>query len=147
MNRIEVTEKIIATKVSKGIKWEDVAKKVGLSKEWTTAACLGQMTLDDKQAKVIGKIFGLSTEEQKWLQVVPYKGSLPTAVPTDPLIYRWYEIVSVYGSTIKELIHEEFGDGIMSAIDFKMDLQREPDPKGDRVSIQMSGKFLSYKTY
>ena len=147
MNRIEVTEKIIATKVSKGIKWEDVAKKVGLSKEWTTAACLGQMTLDDKQAKVIGKIFGLSTEEQKWLQVVPYKGSLPTAVPTDPLIYRWYEIVSVYGSTIKELIHEEFGDGIMSAIDFSMDIERQADPKGDRVKVVLSGKFLPYKSY
>ena len=96
---------------------------------------------------MVAKIFGLTKEEAAWLQVVPYKGSLPTAVPTDPLIYRWYEIVSVYGSTIKELIHEEFGDGIMSAIDFKMDLKRESDPKGDRVSIVMSGKFLPYKTY
>ena len=125
MNRLDITEKIISTKVSKGIKWSDVADKVGLSKEWVTAACLGQMTLDAKQAKVIGKIFGLTAEEQKWLQVVPYKGSLPTAVPTDPLIYRWYEIVSVYGTTIKELIHEEFGDGIMSAIDFSMDIVRQ----------------------
>ena len=81
------------------------------------------------------------------LQVVPYKGSLPSAVPTDPLIYRWYEIVNVYGTTIKELIHEEFGDGIMSAIDFKMDMTREAHPKGDRVKIVMSGKFLPYKTY
>ena len=147
MNRNDVTEKIIATKVAKGLQWADVAAKLGLSKEWTTAACLGQMTLDADQAKIIGKIFGLTAEEQKWLQVVPYKGSLPSAVPTDPLIYRWYEIVSVYGTTIKELIHEEFGDGIMSAIDFKMDLQREPDPQGDRVKITMSGKFLPYKMY
>ena len=147
MNRLDVTEKIVATKVAKGLKWSDVAAKVGLSKEWTTAACLGQMTLTPQQAGVLGEIFGLSDAEQKWLQVVPYKGSLPTAVPTDPLIYRFYELVSVYGSTFKELIHEEFGDGIMSAIDFKMDLQREADPKGDRVSISMSGKFLSYKTY
>ncbi|HEY0202105.1 MAG TPA: cyanase [Burkholderiaceae bacterium] len=147
MNRIDVTEKIIATKVAKGLKWEDVAKKVGLSKEWVTAGCLGQMTFDDKQAKILGKIFGLSIEEQKWLQVVPYKGSLPTQVPTDPLIYRFYELVNVYGTTFKELIHEEFGDGIMSAIDFKMDLKREPDPKGDRVNIAMSGKFLPYKQY
>lgn len=147
MSRMAVTEKIVATKVAKGIAWADVAKKVGLSKEWVTAACLGQMTLDAKQAAVVGKIFGLSAAEQKWLTVVPYKGSLPTAVPTDPLIYRFYELVSVYGTTFKELIHEEFGDGIMSAIDFKMDLQREPDPKGDRVSITMSGKFLPYKTY
>ena len=147
MNRNDVTEKIITVKVKKDIKWADVATKVGESKEWVTAACLGQMTLNAAQAKVLGKIFGLDAEAQKWLQVVPYKGSLPTAVPTDPLIYRWYEIVSVYGTTIKELIHEEFGDGIMSAIDFSMDIKREPNDKGDRVSVVLSGKFLPYKTY
>ena len=147
MNRLAVTEKIISTKVAKGLQWAEVAKKVGQSKEWTTALCLGQMTATPAQAKVLGKIFGLSAEEQRWLQVVPYKGSLPTAVPTDPLTYRFYELISVYGSTIKELIHEEFGDGIMSAIDFKMDLQRETDPNGDRVNIVMSGKFLPYKSY
>ena len=147
MNRNDVTEKIITVKVKKSIKWADVAKKVGESKEWVTAACLGQMTLNAAQAKVLGKIFGLDAEEQKWLQVVPYKGSLPTPVPTDPLIYRWYEIVSVYGTTIKELIHEEFGDGIMSAIDFSMDIKREPNDKGDRVNVVLSGKFLAYKTY
>jgi cyanate lyase len=147
MTRLDVTEMIMSAKVRKGIKWGDVAKKVGLSKEWVTAGCLGQMTFDAKQAGIIGKIFGLPLEAVKLLQVVPYKGSLPTAVPTDPLIYRWYEIVNVYGTTIKELIHEEFGDGIMSAIDFKMDIVREPDPKGDRVLVTMSGKFLPYKTY
>ena len=84
---------------------------------------------------------------KRWLMVVPFKGSLPTAVPSDPLIYRFYELVNVYGTTFKELIHEEFGDGIMSAIDFRMDLQREPNTAGDRVSITMSGKFLPYKTY
>jgi cyanate lyase len=145
--RLEVTEKIVAAKVAKGLKWSDVAAKVGQSKEWVTAACLGQMTLNDEQAGVVAEIFGLSAEEKRWLTVVPYKGSLTTTVPTDPLIYRFYELVSVYGTTFKELIHEEFGDGIMSAIDFKMDLQREPDPKGDRVSIVMSGKFLPYKMY
>ena len=147
MNRNDVTEKIITVKVKKDIKWADVATKVGESKEWVTAACLGQMTLNAAQAKVLGKIFGLDAEEQKWLQVVPYKGSLPTPVPTDPLIYRWYEFVSVYGTTIKELIHEEFGDGIMSAIDFSMDIKREPNEKGDRVNVVLSGKFLPYKTY
>ena len=120
MSRIEVTEKIITTKVNKGLKWADVATRVGQSKEWTTAACLGQMTLTPEQAAVVGDIFGLSESEKKWLMVVPYKGSLPSAVPTDPLIYRFYELVNVYGTTFKELIHEEFGDGIMSAIDFKM---------------------------
>jgi len=147
MSRDEVVKKIVATKVSKSLKWSDVAVKIGLSKEWTTAACLGQMTLNAEQATVVGEIFDLTEEERKWLTVVPYKGSLPTTVPTDPLIYRFYELVNVYGTTLKELIHEEFGDGIMSAIDFKMDLTREPDPKGDRVNIVMSGKFLPYKTY
>jgi cyanate lyase len=147
MSRDEVTEKIVATKVRQGLKWADVAAKVGLSKEWVTAACLGQMTLNAQQAAVIGEIFSLNEQERKWLTIVPYKGSLPTAVPTDPLIYRFYELVNVYGTTIKELIHEEFGDGIMSAIDFTMDLKREADPKGDRVRIAMSGKFLPYKTY
>ena len=147
MNRLHVTEKIISTKVSKGITWDSVAKKVGQSKEWTTALCLGQMTATPEQAKVVGKIFGLTADEQKWLQVVPYKGSLPTQVPTDPLIYRWYEIVGVYGETIKELINEKFGDGIMSAIDFSMDIQKQADPKGDRVVVTLNGKFLPYKAW
>ena len=146
-SRTQVTEMIVSTKVRKGIKWGEVAPQVGLSKEWVTAACLGQMTLNKEQAETIGKIFELSDEAIAWLQIVPYKGSLPTAVPTDPLIYRWYEVVSVYGTTIKELIHEEFGDGIMSAIDFSMDIQREADPKGDRVNVVLSGKFLPYKSY
>ena len=147
MNRLEVTEKIIAVKVARGLKWADVAETVGLSKEWVTAACLGQMTLNAKQAGVIAEIFGLSREEAAWLTVVPYKGSLPTSVPTDPLIYRFYELVSVYGTTFKELIHEEFGDGIMSAIDFTLDVERVEDPKGDRVKLTFNGKFLPYRKW
>ena len=147
MNRDVVTQKIVAAKVKNGLKWADIAKTLGQSKEWVTAACLGQMTFTKEQAEAAGKLFHLTDEEMAWLQIVPYKGSLPSAVPTDPLIYRWYEIVSVYGTTIKELIHEEFGDGIMSAIDFSMDIQREADPKGDRVNVVLSGKYLSYKTY
>ncbi len=147
MTRLAVTEKIIVTKVAKGLKWSEIAKQVGLSKEWVTAACLGQMQFTDAQAMIVAKIFGLSEAETQWLKVVPYKGSLPTSVPTDPLIYRFYELINVYGTTFKELIHEEFGDGIMSAIDFNMNLTREADPKGDRVRITMSGKFLPYKTY
>jgi cyanate lyase len=146
-DRTEVTQMIRAAKVRKGLTWAVVAKEIGVSKEWTTAACLGQMTFTKPQAETIGKLFDLPDEAVAWLQVAPYKGSLPTAVPTDPLVYRWYEIVSVYGTTIKELIHEEFGDGIMSAIDFSMDIQREPDPKGDRVHVVLSGKFLPYKVY
>jgi cyanate lyase len=147
MTREEVTALILAAKLRKRLSWTQLAEVVGHSKEWSTAALLGQMTLTEAQAKAVGDALDLPEEAVAQLQVVPYKGSLPTAVPTDPLIYRFYELVSVYGTTFKELIHEEFGDGIMSAIDFRMDLQREPDPAGDRVSITMSGKFLPYKTY
>ncbi len=147
MTRTVVTDLILAAKHKKGLKWADIAKKIGQSKEWTTAALLGQMTLDKKQATTVGKMLGLPPEAVDQLQMVPYKGSLPSAVPTDPLIYRFYELIMVYGMTIKSLIHEEFGDGIMSAIDFSMDISREADPKGDRVKIVLSGKFLPYKTY
>lgn len=146
-DRSQVTDMIVSAKVTKQIKWADVATALGQSKEWSTAACLGQMAMTKNQAEQVGEIFGLSDEAVAWLQIVPYKGSLPTAVPTDPLIYRWYEVVNVYGSTIKELIHEEFGDGIMSAIDFSMQIGREADPKGDRVNVVLSGKFLPYKTF
>src|SRR3970282_143624 len=144
MTRTEVTDLILASKHKKGLKWADIAKKVGQSKEWTTAALLGQMTLDKKQATTVGKMLGLPPEAVDQLQMVPYKGSLPSAVPTDPLIYRFYELIMVYGITIKSLIHEEFGDGIMSAIDFSMDIAREPHEKGDRVRVELSGKFLPY---
>ena len=147
MDRMTVTQKILSAKVKNGMKWNEIAPKLGASKEWATAACLGQMTFSKTQAGVAQDLFALTDEEAAWLQIVPFKGSLATSVPTDPLIYRWHEIVSVYGTTIKELIHEEFGDGIMSAIDFSMDIQRESDPKGDRVNVVLSGKFLSYKTY
>ena len=147
MKRQDVTDLIVFRRITKGLKWSEVAKKVGQSKEWTTAACLGQMQMTRQQAEALGEIFNLPAEAVLLLQVVPYKGSLPTAVPTDPLIYRFYELVSVYGTTFKELIHEEFGDGIMSAIDFDMDLTRLPHEKGDRVKIVMSGKYLQYRSY
>jgi len=146
-SREQVTQMIVATKARKGLKWAHVAESIGMSKEWTTAGCLGQMAFDKAQAETLGQLFELSDEAVAWLQIAPYKGSLPTAVPSDPLIYRWYELVNVYGTTIKELIHEEFGDGIMSAIDFSMDIQRQSDPKGDRVNVVLSGKFLPYKSY
>lgn len=147
MARRDVTEMVVMARIKKGLTWARLAKAIGLSKEWTTAALLGQMQMSKEQAETAGKLLGLPEDAVLLLQQVPYKGSLPTAVPADPLIYRFYELVSVYGTTFKELIHEEFGDGIMSAIDFKMDLKRERDPKGDRVKITMSGKYLPYKTY
>ena len=147
MTRDEVTQLILTNKRHKKIKWVQLGEAIGLSKEWTAAALMGQMTLTPQQANSIGKMLDLSAEAIDILQVVPYKGSLPSAVPTDPLIYRFYELVSVYGTSIKEIIHEEFGDGIMSAIDFSMDISREPNPNGDRVKIVMSGKFLPYRSY
>ena len=147
MTRNEVTELIILQKLAKQLTWPQLAEAVGQSKEWTTAALLGQMTLNSEQAAKVGAMLDLPADAIAQLQVVPYKGSLPSTVPTDPLIYRFYELVNVYGTTFKALIHEEFGDGIMSAIDFNMDLTREPDPMGDRVNIVMSGKFLPYKSY
>jgi cyanate lyase len=147
MTRADVTETIVLARIKRGLTWAKLARAVGQSKEWTTAALLGQMQMTKQQAEAAGKLLGLAADAILLLQQVPYKGSLPTAVPADPLIYRFYELVSVYGTTFKALIHEEFGDGIMSAIDFRMDLAREPDPKGDRVRIVMSGKYLPYKTY
>ena len=148
MTRAELTEKIVRIKIDQGLSWGELAElATGLSKEFVTAGLLGQMTLPAQAAEAIGDRLGLEPYEIKLLQVPPYRGSLPTAVPTDPLVYRFYELVSVYGTTFKALIHEEFGDGIMSAIDFRMNLTREPDPAGDRVAITMSGKFLAYKTY
>ncbi|CAB3717704.1 Cyanate hydratase [Achromobacter animicus] len=147
MSRAEVTELVVTRKLEKKLSWGAIAEAVGQSKEWTTAALLGQMTMTEEQALAAARVLDLPADAVVQLQVVPYKGSLPSTVPTDPLIYRFYELINVYGTTFKALINEEFGDGIMSAIDFKMDLSREADPKGDRVQIVMSGKFLPYKTY
>ncbi|WP_428668947.1 cyanase [Reyranella sp.] len=148
MKRAELTEKILSVKRMKELTWEEIANKIGgASKILITAACMGQMKMTREQATKAGKLFGLGKEEVLLLQEVPYRGSLPQVPPTDPLIYRFYELVQVYGTTWKELIQEEFGDGIMSAIDFDMTIERQPDQKGDRVKIGMSGKFLGYKTY
>jgi cyanate lyase len=146
-DRDSLTAKITGTKIAKGIKWADVADMIGQSKEWTTAACLGQMTMTKDEAETVAGIFDLNDMETLQLQVVPFKGSLPDAIPTDPLIYRFYEITQVYGTTLKALIEEEFGDGIMSAIDFTMDIDRKEDPKGDRVIVTLNGKFLPYKKW
>ena len=139
--------KILAIKQQRKLSWTEIADRLGYSPTWTCAACLGQMSMPAETAAKAGALFGLDDDEVALLQAIPYRGSLPGAVPTDPLIYRFYELVMVYGTTWKELIQEEFGDGIMSAIDFDMSLERQPDQKGDRVKITMSGKFLPYKRY
>ncbi len=148
MTREELTLKIVATKRRKKLSWQGIAAALGhASPVLTTAALLGQMRLSDEEAAKAAELLDLTDEERDLLTEIPYRGSLPPGPPTDPLIYRFYELVQVYGTTWKALIQEEFGDGIMSAIDFDMELERLPDPKGDRVKITMSGKFLPYKRY
>ena len=148
MTRDEVTRQILAAKRAKALTWKEIAAEIGGgSAVYLTAALMGQMKLRPEQAERAAKLLDLSEEETTLLQEIPYRGSLPTAVPTDPLVYRFYELVQVYGTTWKELIQEEFGDGIMSAIDFDMSIERQLDPKGDRVKLTLSGKFLPYKEY
>jgi cyanate lyase len=154
MKREQLTEKILDAKRSKGLTWKAICKEIGgNSPVLITAALLGQMRLDNVQAAKAGKLLGLAKDEMTMLTETPYRGSLPQVPPTDPLIYRFYELIQVYGTTWKALIEEEFGeggrtaDGIMSAIDYDMTIEKQPDPKGDRVKITMSGKFLHYKRY
>jgi cyanate lyase len=148
MTRDELTRKILTVKRTRGLSWKRIVAEIGGgSAVYLTAALLGQMKLRPEQAERAARLLGLDAEEQGLLQEIPYRGSLPREVPTDPLIYRFYELVQVYGTTWKELIQEEFGDGIMSAIDFDMAIERQPDPKGDRVKLTLSGKFLTYKDY
>ena len=148
MTRHDVTRKILSAKRRKGVSWKQIIAEIGGGTAvYVTAALIGQMKLNPEQAQRAAALFELDEEEKLLLQEIPYRGSLPTAVPTDPLIYRFYELVQVYGTTWKELIQEEFGDGIMSAIDFDMAIERQADPKGDRIKVTMSGKFLPYKEY
>ncbi|MBC8104495.1 MAG: cyanase [Cytophagales bacterium] len=147
MTRHEATAQIIAAQQAKGIKWTEIAARVGHSPAWTTAALLGQHAMSAPEAAAATEALGLGPEVALALQSFPMRGSLEDPVPTDATIYRFYELIQVYGPTIKALIHEEFGDGIMSAIDFSMDIERVPDPKGDRVKVTLNGKFLEYKKF
>ncbi len=148
MTRDQLTQKILAVKRARSLTWRAIATEIGGgSAVYLTAALIGQMKLRPEQAARAAKLLDLDADEQRLLQEIPYRGSLAGAVPTDPLIYRFYELVQVYGTTWKELIQEEFGDGIMSAIDFDMAIERQPDSKGDRVKLTLSGKFLPYKEY
>jgi len=147
-SREEVTAKILSKKAELGLTWRGVAAELGSSSPIVyTAALLGQMTLTAEEAGKAATIFALTKEEANWLVLSPERGATVIMPPTDPLIYRFYELIQNYGTTWKALIEEEFGDGIMSAIDFNMSIEREPDPKGDRVKIGMSGKFLPFKRF
>jgi cyanate lyase len=147
MTRAEATERILAAKKQKGLTFEALAKAVGRHKVWVTSALYGQATMSSEEAQKAVAVLGLGPEVAAVLQEIPSKGSVGQTVPVDPLIYRFHEITQVYGTTIKAIIHEMFGDGIMSAINFELDIQKKEDPKGDRVVVTMNGKFLPYKKW
>jgi len=143
----EITQKLLDAKKAKGVTYEALEKVVGQDEVWIAAVIFRQASADMEQAKALVGALGLPEEMAEPLTVPPLKGSLEPVIPTDPLIYRLYEIMQVYGMPVKDVIHEKFGDGIMSAIDFSLEVDMVPDPKGDRVQITMCGKFLPYKKW
>jgi cyanate lyase len=147
LTRSETTELLLQAKARKGVTFKQIADVVGAHEVWVTSCMFGQNSMPAPQAKALAKYLELGDEVAVCLQGYPMKGSLDQAVPVDPLIYRFHEITQVYGTTIKALIHEKFGDGIMSAIDFEMHIEKKEDPKGDRVIVTYNGKFLPYKKW
>ena len=146
MMKVDVTEQIFAIKKENNLSWQDIADAIGKSVVWTTSACLGMNSCPEGVADKLVAFLGLPAESKSVLMEYPTK-EWDKSVPQDPLIYRLYEVVGVYGDTLKEVIQEKFGDGIMSAIDFSMDVEKQEDPKGDRVVLTLNGKFLPYKTW
>lgn len=144
MNRHDVTEQIVVARLARGLSWQELADAVGRPVMWTTSALLGQHPIPAELGTILVDMLGLDRVAVRVLAAPPMRGGLPTAVPTDPTIYRFYEVLQVYGGALKELIHEQFGDGIMSAINFSVDLQKKPHPSGDRVVVTLDGKFLPY---
>ncbi|EFG76347.1 cyanase [Mycobacterium parascrofulaceum ATCC BAA-614] len=145
MNRHEITEQIVLARLRLGLTWQELADAIDRPVVWTTSALLGQHPIPPEQARALVEKLKLDESVVPVLAAPPVRGGLPTAVPTDPTIYRFYEALQVYGGAIKELIHEQFGDGIMSAINFSVDLQKKPHPSGDRVVVTFDGKFLPYQ--
>ncbi|OBF04807.1 cyanase [Mycobacterium sp. ACS4054] len=145
MNRHEITEQIVLARLRLGLTWQQLADAIGRPVLWTTSALLGQHPIPRELATILVEKLGLDDSAVTVLAAPPLRGGLPTAVPTDPTIYRFYEALQVYGGAIKELIHEQFGDGIMSAINFSVDLQKKSHPSGDRVVVTLDGKFLPYQ--
>lgn len=146
MSKEEMTEAIIGAKLAKSLTWEAIAEEVGVGAVWLTSACFGKNSMKPELADKLCEVLDLGPDVSIALQTFPHK-SWDKTVPQDPVIYRLYEIVGVYGDTIKEIIHEKFGDGIMSAIDFSLDIDKEENPAGDRVVVTMNGKFLPYKSW
>lgn len=147
MDKPTMTRLILDAKRSKALTWTQLSQAVGLSEVYTTSACLGENVLSLEEAGRLVSLLELGDDVATALTVNPLKGEASPTVPKEPLAYRFQEIIYVYGSTLKELIEEKFGPGIMSAIDFTMDVEKVPDPKGDRVKVTMNGKFLAYKKW
>ena len=147
MERTECTQLILDAKAAKGLTFTEIGGKIGRSEVWTTAAIFGQAQMDASEAGGLCDLLGLDSGVAVALQGHPMRGSLDSTVPVDPLIYRFHEITQVYGTTIKAVINEKFGEGIMSAIDFEIGIERVEDPKGDRVKITYNGKFLPYRKW
>jgi cyanate lyase len=145
MTKEEAAAQIRAAKARLGVTWAQLAETVGRPPAWTTSALLGQQPMTAVQAAAAVSLLDLGADVAESLQLQPTRGALGAAVPVDPTIYRFYEVIQVYGPTLKELIHEQFGDGIMSAINFRLDVTRVPDPAGDRVVVVLDGKFLPYQ--
>jgi cyanate lyase len=143
--RDEITEQIIAARLAKGLTWQQLADAIGRPAVWSTAALLGQHPIPPELGSIVVEVLDLDDSAIPVLAAVPMRGGFTAAVPTDPTIYRFYEALSVYGGAIKELIHEQFGDGIMSAINFSVNIEKKPHPGGDRVVVTLDGKFLSYE--
>jgi cyanate lyase len=146
MKKEEVVEAVVLAKKAKGLSWEGIAEQLGMGTVWVTSACLGMNSMPEEPAEKLCQLLGLPEGAKSALMEFPTK-VWEKDVPQDPLIYRLYEVVGVYGDTLKEVIQEKFGDGIMSAIDFSMDVEKIEDPKGDRVLLTLNGKFLPYKTW
>lgn len=145
MNRNEITELIVVARLAKGLSWQELADAIKKPVVWTTSALLGQQPIPAELGQILADLLGLDASVVPVLAAPPMRGALPAAVPTDPTVYRLYEAVGVYGTALKELIHEQFGDGIMSAINFSVDIAKKPHPGGDRVVITFDGKFLPYE--
>ncbi len=147
MKTPEITTKLLAAKKEKGLSFADLEAKLGYDEVWIASVFYRQASASSEEASKMVEMLGLGPDIAEALTECPLKGGLDPLVPTDPLIYRFYEIMQVYGMPIKAVIHEKFGDGIMSAIDFSIDVEKEEDPKGDRVKVIMCGKFLPYKKW
>ncbi|MFF4607305.1 cyanase [Streptomyces sp. NPDC001339] len=146
--RQALTDAAVEAKTRKDLTWQQIADAAGLSVAFTTAAVLGQHPLPEKSAHAVAELLGLDEDAVMLLQTIPTRGSIPGGIPTDPTIYRFYEMLQVYGTTLKALVHEQFGDGIISAINFTLDVKRVADPDGgERAVITLDGKYLPTKPF